>query len=499
MRIAIFNDYWNTMGGGEQSALQIAVALQESHEVWLLTTSPLSIDDMEKHCQSSLHKVNVLQVGKDSYSVEIASAEFDIFINHSHQSTVRNFARHGIYQVMFPQKLDHVKNGRENYVAKRNGLIDRIYGFHLELKDEDCFICDGEGYFSLIPDHGANSMELSLSGVTDTWASIRVFDTHHNIQVTHERLFIPHSKKQSLSLSNIPDSCAIIIKADQTPFSDSTIGIRLHSLSTNHGKTYTATEITRHLSAKIENPANFLKSYDTLVSNSEYTRQWTTEYFCREATVIYPPVVVSEKKSELSPQIISVGRFFGGKNIHSKNQLEMVNAFQNLPESILNSWRLVLVGGTSREHREYAAEVRHQAHNYPVDIFFNASRILLNELLLKSSIYWHFAGFGQDLNIHPEAAEHFGIAIVEAMSAGVVPLVYNAGGPREILKNFPELLFDSIDELIEKTVHLANNQDSLTHLRNNLVLESRKYNTLSYWANWQRLIENYASAPNPNE
>ena len=48
-----------------------------------------------------------------------------------------------------------------------------------------------------------------------------------------------------------------------------------------------------------------------------------------------------------------------------------------------------------------------------------------------ASIYWHATGFGTSEQMQPSKQEHFGMSIVEAMSAGAVPIAFDAGGPRE--------------------------------------------------------------------
>jgi glycosyltransferase involved in cell wall biosynthesis len=55
--------------------------------------------------------------------------------------------------------------------------------------------------------------------------------------------------------------------------------------------------------------------------------------------------------------------------------------------------------------------------------------------LATASIYWHGGGFGEDPELHPERFEHFGIAVVEAMAAGAVPVVFSAAGPAEIVRH----------------------------------------------------------------
>ena len=71
-------------------------------------------------------------------------------------------------------------------------------------------------------------------------------------------------------------------------------------------------------------------------------------------------------------------------------------------------------------------------------------------------MFWHGAGFGEDLQTHPDRFEHFGISVVEAMSAGAVPVVYEHGGPAAIVREAGcGEVFATTDELATKTVALV--------------------------------------------
>jgi glycosyltransferase involved in cell wall biosynthesis len=489
VRIAIFNDHWHTFGGGEQSALQIAVALQNDHEVFLLATQPVSIKDLESHCQRDLSRIQLVEIDKDRHSIECTSSEYDVFINHSHQSTVRNFAKHGIYQVMFPQRIDRSLSRDDSRLL--SSLIDRLYGFRLELQGTDCFVSDGDAWFSLNPSRNLSSVSLSVASPTWSELTVRVFDTTKGYFVSETPFILPIREVKSIEIGDPPPSCIVMIQNHHVDTSDrSKVPFKLHAITDSSGMTHTPTELSKNLRRDPEDPKDYLKSYRSFIANSEYTKLWTEKYLNRQSMVVYPPVVPSSSHSTCKKQILSIGRFFGGEGIHSKNQVQMVQAFKNLPKDLLDSWRLVLIGGTSREHRAYAADVRKQSINYPVDIYFNASRELVIEHLQSASIYWHLAGFGQDLEVHPESAEHFGIAIVEAMSAGIIPLAFNAGGPKEILSRFPDLLFNSLDELVEKTVTYSQSNSRTAELRRELLTESKLFDVEHYQSAWRELIIN---------
>ena len=93
------------------------------------------------------------------------------------------------------------------------------------------------------------------------------------------------------------------------------------------------------------------------------------------------------------------------------------------------------MGGASAPDREYALAVRRAAQGLPIQVLVNAPGETVDRLLAESSLFWHGAGFGEDEERHPDRFEHFGIAIVEAMAAGAVPIVYGAAGPAEIVRD----------------------------------------------------------------
>ena len=98
------------------------------------------------------------------------------------------------------------------------------------------------------------------------------------------------------------------------------------------------------------------------------------------------------------------------------------------------------------------------AQGYPIYFHFNASRSEVEEILLKSKIYWHASGYGEDAERDPIKFEHFGIAPIEAISAGCIPILFNGGGLAEIIEllGFDEglNLFSTIDDLVENTNHI---------------------------------------------
>lgn len=169
--------------------------------------------------------------------------------------------------------------------------------------------------------------------------------------------------------------------------------------------------------------------------------------------VVYPPVPqVAGTAAGKKPMILTVGRFFAGG--HSKRHDLLIGAFRRLMETFDGALELHIAGSSmpQPEHMRYLDELTRMAAGLPVTFHVNASETALFELYRNASIYWHATGLGVDLVNEPSKAEHFGISLVEAMSAECVPMAYKIGGPREIITHGVDgYLYGSVEELVALT------------------------------------------------
>lgn len=196
-------------------------------------------------------------------------------------------------------------------------------------------------------------------------------------------------------------------------------------------------------------------------ANSEFTAKYISQWVGKKAGVVYPHIEDAifsqyspiEKKKKV---ILSVGRFF--RHLHAKNQHLLVEAFNTLQarHKELADFKLVLVGSVKKEDEAYFEEVKSLAQkNENIILVKNALYSEWLQYYKASLFYWHGAGLGADLNEHPEATEHLGISVLEAMIAGCVTFAHNSGGPREIIENGKTgFLYDTIEELVSKTAEV---------------------------------------------
>ena len=150
-------------------------------------------------------------------------------------------------------------------------------------------------------------------------------------------------------------------------------------------------------------------------ANSEYTLRYIQDtYGVFDAEVLYPPCLESVKISEFNGEgVISVGSFHP-----NKRQLFQIQMAKEFPETTFR-----IVG--SKASQSYFENCQKYIKNHDVsniEIYADISDGKLQKLLNQSCIF-----------LHSMENEKFGIATVEGINQGCVPLVHNSGGQREVV------------------------------------------------------------------
>lgn len=214
-----------------------------------------------------------------------------------------------------------------------------------------------------------------------------------------------------------------------------------------------------------------------IICNSVFTKKFIDKKFGIDSTVLYPPASVRSQRLEVRSQtkeniILTVGRFGRlPEGNDFKKQDVMIKTLKKMVDNGFKDWEFIVVVSCQDRDSYQLRQLEDLIKGYPIKIIKNASGSELQKLYAKAKIYWHAAGFGEDLNKRPELAEHFGISTVEAMGAGAVPVVISAGGQKEIISDGKNgFLWDTLEELQEKTLRLVRDQN----LWNNLSKEAKK-------------------------
>lgn len=227
--------------------------------------------------------------------------------------------------------------------------------------------------------------------------------------------------------------------------------------------------------------------------NSYFTKSYIDRQANINCIVIYPPIDLRPKKVKKENVILHVGRFrvvdvtVGVKDY--KKQYIMVDAFKKMHKK-MPTWTFVLAVSVKEEDKNDFESLVKSAKNYPIEFLVNKTNDDLWEIYSKAKIYWHASGFGEDLERHPEFAEHFGISTVEAMGAGAVPVVFNAGGQKEIVEdNINGLLWNSLSELEDKTLYLASEDKILSKMSEEAKKRAKDFEGIRFCDEIKKMVE----------
>ncbi|MFZ2153343.1 MAG: glycosyltransferase [Microgenomates group bacterium] len=240
---------------------------------------------------------------------------------------------------------------------------------------------------------------------------------------------------------------------------------------------------------------NILKIFfiKKIICNSNFTQGFAQAKFGGKCLTLYPPVDVSQFSSSSSKQniILSVGRF--DSLLNSKKQDVLIRAFAKLIKQNKNSdWKLVLAGGSlsSPHSNSYLLHLQSLAKDLPVEFIINPDFTKLKSVYESAKIYWHAAGYEVDQASHPENTEHFGMAPVEAMASGAVPVLVHKGGLCEIISdNFDGYLWQDESELISKTQLLMATPQKWLEMSQKSINTSQKFSKESFNINFTNILK----------
>jgi glycosyltransferase involved in cell wall biosynthesis len=239
---------------------------------------------------------------------------------------------------------------------------------------------------------------------------------------------------------------------------------------------------------------NRFGTYDSFIVNSKYGQRWIRQRWGVNAEVLYPPLRQGLKPTQKEPLIITVGAFHATQH---KRQDVLLEAFKALVDQGLGNWRFVMIGGSNGSDgaRDYISRLRHSATGYPVEICVNIAGDELNAWFNRASLLWHAMGYGKDERKEPEAFEHFGMIVPEAMSTGCLPIVFNGGGLPEIVNHGRDgFLWNTPEELQSFTVGLINDEPLGKSMAWEAIKQSTTFSTEAFRTRLLRLIQPLRSA-----
>lgn len=233
---------------------------------------------------------------------------------------------------------------------------------------------------------------------------------------------------------------------------------------------------------KLANKLKF-KLIDKIVCNSFFTSKVIEKEYGVKGEVWYPPVSVEDfapgKKENI---ILAVGRL--EKSLTEKRQDILIETFKKMVGGNLKDWRLILAGGSliAESKNEILKSLKIKAKGFPVEIKVNVSFLELKELYAKAKIFWHAAGYGADEEKYPERVEHFGMATVEAMSAGCISVVISKGGQKEIINDGTDgFLWETMGDLMNLTLKVIADDKIMTSFSASAIKRSRDFSKEKFY------------------
>jgi glycosyltransferase involved in cell wall biosynthesis len=492
--VGVYNRYWTTTGGAETYGAALAQVLARTDAVELIGPDEVDVDDLARRLRLDLGGVTYRRVHDRPGAVTAASEDYDLFVNVSFLSAAPSRAERSLYVVHFPAEIDADLTWAHRLAMRTAGRlvrganpVDTAWGegfYPREGGRPRYFWTNGDARF-MVTTSRSDKVDVRLvfarqrpDGMDPVEVAVEV-DGETAAELTLKPGGSPLQRRRGIPVvvtvpateqvreAEIRIRTETFVPADAGGDDDRELGVALTAL-------HTGIRVRERLGAQLgawfpvlyRDPGGhaFLDTYDHVVCNSEFTRGWLQQWWQHDGDVLYPPVSMHERATK-DPVILAVGRFFASGRGHSKKQLELVEAFKGLLDAGVEGWTLHLVGGCSEADQPYLDEVRQAAEGLPIEFHVNAPGDELERLFGRASIFWHATGYGEDAESAPQRLEHFGIATVEAMSAGVVPIVIGLAGQLEIVEDGKSgYHFRTLDELVEKTRAVIDDPAELARL-----------------------------------
>jgi glycosyltransferase involved in cell wall biosynthesis len=251
------------------------------------------------------------------------------------------------------------------------------------------------------------------------------------------------------------------------------------------------------IALKVFENYNQMMNSTFILTNSKFSKEAIEKFYGIDkvkSTIVYPPVDIDKFKiagncdnnkninnqTEKDPNsIIVISR------INSKKSIEnAIEIGKNLKEKgNINYFNMTIVGNTTSDNQDYLEKLNYLIAKYDLkdnikikpDVPFDE----LQKLVQRTSIY-----------IHPTLNEPFGISIVEAMSAGLIPIAPDRGGNTEFVPS--KYQYQSIDhaaELITKIIKNKNVNNELQNERKNISDLTNNFSKKKYKENLRKIIE----------
>ena len=485
-KTAVIYDKWlNSLGGGEVVACRMARILQDyGYEVTFINGKSVEIKAIKDVLGIDMSDITFTSIWNDEVSLKAIAKNKDLFVNLSFIDYSYGYSKKNIYYTHFPTKnynnllgyieLNIICPLLAKYIKQiefiKEPNITTIINKRLAYLLQDTV----QMAFSFLPINKIYRLKFSIFFETFSSSLINKFNWKIlNSQIIDKKITIDHHHNVIHFFIDIkPKTQTIYLILNLKDNFQERIYLLNPRIFPMFPKIdYFMKKIYEKVNNKLRtgifiDAKKRIESYQLICANSEFTKKYIYNYLGKDSVVLYPPVRIPNQKrmveSKKERRIVSVGRFFTLG--HGKKQEILIKAFKKIYNLGFTDWRLDLIGGVDVDYisKKLIQYLEKRAKGYPIYFHYNLKRKKVEEILFKSTIYWHATGFGENEKTNPVKFEHFGIAPIEAISARCIPILFKGGGLKEIIDIMPfsdknDYLFSTVDELVNKTIAQINN------------------------------------------
>lgn len=223
-----------------------------------------------------------------------------------------------------------------------------------------------------------------------------------------------------------------------------------------------------------------------VLTNSMFSSRALYDTFgIKESIILSPPVDTDFFRHALAPNgrssdnyVLVISRITAYKKIEKAIKLAKILKDNNIGKGMIITGNLNYTKNNCNYYSFLKEMILKFNLNDFVELELNVSINKLRTLMTKSKVYFH-----------PMLGEHFGISIVEAMSAGLIPVVPHIGGQTE----FVPLKYHYHN--LEEAAQIISSAFSLPYSEKILMSNiAKRFSTASYVKKVQRLITINASS-----
>jgi glycosyltransferase involved in cell wall biosynthesis len=279
-----------------------------------------------------------------------------------------------------------------------------------------------------------------------------IINTHGDIDPFYDKSF---SKNNAITYCHYP-STKYFIESENIEYLEKHIKIaRETSLSHNFA------------SINSQNIVEFDKKKYLKWLKDRYDKMMCNSIILTNSLLLSAPSYTNDKRDDF---ILIISRIEPSKRI--ENAIELAKL---LKEKGIGKGQII-VGSLEHRYNDYYIRLKKMILDFNltdyVTLEINASLKTLLSLIKKSKVYFH-----------PRSGEHFGMSIVEAMSAGLIPVVPGNGGQTEFVPL--KYQYHTLEQAAQIISIAFKASDSERLMISNSV---KKFSTLNYKRSFQQIV-----------